>query len=402
MTKGLKDSMLYRTLIGQWAVLWLQLALGISMATDQMKEFVKWAKVGLTLANHFIMANTIALGDWIEMQARSKDNMSETTKVILAQIEALKLYIKTGQAMPELGVGEKPPPKEFEYGFGLDEIMKAKKALGELKDTWIRVQQVFMKGDITAGQFGAAHDVIAQLAKEMRDVYGFDISGLPIFKEITTLTGQFWDLDTAVGSLVDQMWDLNDAGVAWTPKLQEQAMAIVDQAAAMERLANKFELIRSVMNSATEALWNWARTGKMSSREVVHAMAQQVFGVLSALAIENVIRGMTQTAMGTAAVAIGSPAAALHFASAKIHFATAAKAGVGAAAALAIGAASRPREEGGFRRDISREDEIEAPDRRPQEVHIFIEGIGWIQDTDEFARQIWETIQEQQRRAGTQ
>lgn len=198
--------------------------------------------------------------------------------------------------------------------------------------------------------------------------------------------------------------DLTPSYAAQKEAIIEQSLAALDAAAAAEAFQNKQELLSGALNAGAGALLQMAAAGKFSARALVNAIAMQVAGTLSALAIEYVVRGMGEKAKAAADFADGNwVGAAMHGIAAKEFFSTAAKAGLGAVAAGAIGAATAQRTPGasaGGALEDSGPADLGGTGRRPAEIHIFIEGQGFIQDPTELGRELAEIIEREMNKGG--
>lgn len=192
--------------------------------------------------------------------------------------------------------------------------------------------------------------------------------------------------------------DMADAVSSLTAAQYENTLATEEQ-----RL--KYDMMREAGYLVADALWQAATASDFSTKAIVHATARQVFGVLSALAIENTVRGFTQVALAAAATASGNFAAAAgHSTAAGLHFSAAAKAGGGAVAALAVGAATRPEGSGASSSPSSPTSSTptaaDAEAGRTVDVRIYIEGQGFVQDIEGFAREVGAEVAQQYRGVG--
>lgn len=161
--------------------------------------------------------------------------------------------------------------------------------------------ELLQRGDLLFAKF----ERVTTEVEKVRDVFG-------------GITDMFTNLNTSVGTFFDKMIDKS---VELTQKLP-------------------MDILTNSVNAFSDSFVNMAKTGKLSSKEIIVAMRQAAAGTIAAFAAQSAVEAIVYTARGLAAAAgfsigIGPPAtSALYFAAAAK---SAAVAGIATAAALALG-----------------------------------------------------------------
>ena len=228
------------------------------------------------------------------------------------------------------------------------------------------------------------------------------------------------NLDSALGRIQDWQISMIESGGEWKRSLEAQGDALLSTAAAAEQARVVQDLLKESLLISADALWQWSQTGEISAKRIANAIARQVFATLSARAIEEVFKGISDTASAASYAALATVpgfkwaavTAAAYIKSASLHYAAAAKAGGGAGAALAIGAATAPGQQGGLGGGTfaggrasgslatSGSTPLSAAPEQVVRVYVFLEGQGFVQDIESFAHEIGERIARQARRTG--
>jgi hypothetical protein len=319
---------------------------------DQARE--KASTLGddvVTLAGQWEMLTT-AIGNAID---KSLDFIANRLQVLptggLFGLPTLRVLPPRQQPAGGGGADTEEPPGPI--GFGIDEIVDAEREVAKLETAFGRLMELQAGGTLTQEQFVASLDKLREKAVELSEL-GFE-----------PLTNMFVQVDETAHDITNRMEIL---------------------ATMAEHVAQGFGAVGSQLLFAAVA-------GKKTNASFKMLVAD--------LAKTSFAQAIYHTALGVAALTKwGEPI----YGPASKQFQAAAYFGAaGAALSVASRVIGTPGQGAGVGEDESLNTNPLPPlggGGQAQEIHVFIEGTGFIQDTTEFAREIRDAIESQSQRGG--
>lgn len=271
----------------------------------------------------------------------------------------------------------------------IKEEAEAWKKLQEAHDLNLKID---LLGATNAADIQAATGPSPDLAIDFDPMFGDFTSD-----QLDTYNASIIEAETAWRNLSAAVQDATVANEGWL----EQERAFIDaegaRITALEARKYMDAAAADATNMLKKATVNAAAAALTSAILYKKGAKEAARGVLEALTAQAIAKAVWEVAEGFAALALGQPtAAATHFKAAAIYGAVGAAAGVGA---RFLGSA----DQGGVSAGVSTGGGIDTtppPTSRVQEITIFLEGQGLIQDQDSFARSIAEAINRQNSKAG--
>lgn len=236
------------------------------------------------------------------------------------------------------------------------------------------------------------------------DPVGFQTAGEAIRASVLSVSEVIAPLSTQFTLMNQQLKEMAE-------NVGSSSQMFFDFVPALEQSSISMSIANSVTDQMISAFEQLVLTGNFSARSFVKAVGLQVAGVLGKMAIEAYARAQMELALAVASTAVGDyRGSALHTAAAGLFLNTARAAGVGAAVAggaalyagLSDGSDSGSGGGGGRgrRRDTTPTGQTAAPASMQQNVTIYLDGQGFIQDPTAFAQTLQDSLDRVNKRRG--
>ena len=357
MFRAATESAAFRDVLADSGIFAAQFALGVSLMNAKLNEFVPLAEAARLAVMGLRMTPTGQQLFGFEQMARDAEEATKFQQRLIDLNDSMqKLKFASSGGTPSLPAPTPAPSggdQADPLGFGLDKIVDAQKELDALGESFARLKVLQAEGSITNEQYGAGLDIIQDKALELNDL-GLE----PLFLGLSRL-----------GEEIVELTDLQKAMAATT------------------------DLMAQGFSQAGGAMLFAALSGQKAN--------QSFKQVLDQLGQSAAAQAIYETAIGIAAL---TPWGEALYGEPAHHFAAAKTFGVAAGAlALASRAGGRGGADGatGVNQDSFIQPLPAAGGQGfVQEVHVFIEGQGFVTDIDEFGRVIRDAIVQQQGRAG--